>query len=826
MHTHTHIDRGGTFTDIVYRTPDGVEIRKVPSNVAVMGELTRGALTFGTTVATNALLEGRGVRVALFVTRGFADLPWIRDQTRPDLFDLDASWPVPLVRRTDVFEVEGHIDPAGQEVEPLVIPALDREALAACDVACIALVNSHANAAHELQLARALPFDFITLGHQVSPGLGYLMRIETALVDAAITPILQSALARDAVPHGALAMQSDGSLCPADALRAPDAVLSGPAGGVIAVEAIARQAGFRSAVGLDMGGTSTDVCRVDVGALPRRDGTHIVAGVRLSRPVLEVETIAAGGGSVLAHDGLQLTVGPASAGADPGPQAYGLGGPPTLTDAALIAGLIDPARFPLPLDLAAIALPGDAEAFLTVARDAMAHAIQRLATARGVDVADHALVAYGGASGQHAVFVAERLGIGTVLVHPCASVLCAWGQAMARREETAMMPLWSPLTDGLATARQHAAALLERLDPLDEQRLTLALRPLGTDATISVAVEPDDRPADLAARYATLHQRRYGVALGDAVLEIAHVRVRTRAHRLPLDIAATDPWKLGTQRILGPKRLTSTTTSVIVPTGWTAQWRDGLLWLEQHHPVSTVTAATERTPLQVTLWASRFQAVATEAGAVLERLARSVNIRERRDYSCALFDGAGRLVANAPHIPVHLGAMGETVRDLVSRADRGELTLDPQQAWVCNDPAAGGSHLPDLTVTSVVHHEGARFFVASRGHHVDVGGLTPGSMPPRSVRLTDEGVVLRQLALKDASGRFRNVALREALASSRQPDTVLADLSAQVAANAHAANALKRLGSADVIAVWMNHLRDVAQEATAAALERLADGDA
>ncbi|HEV8320965.1 MAG TPA: hydantoinase B/oxoprolinase family protein [Myxococcota bacterium] len=860
----TFVDRGGTFTDVVTLGDDGgATVRKVPSDRAVVGDLAeRGdALTFGTTVATNALLTRTGVPALLCVTRGFADLPWLGDGTRPDLFDADARWPAPLCAR--VLEVGGRLDAGGRELEPLEVP--DHATLAAAldgvEAVAIALLGSHRNPAHEHALAAALRAaaaragrtpPFISLGHRASPEVGYLARVETALVDAAVTPVLRGALAQDRIPPGALAMRSDGSLCAAEALRAPDAVLSGPAGGVLAVAAVAAQAGFARAVGLDMGGTSTDVCRVDLGAgLPRREGEVRVAGVRLRRPMLEVETIAAGGGSILGDDGLRLTVGPTSAGAHPGPQCYGRGGPPTLTDAALVLGLIDPAAFDPPLDPAAVRLPGGAERaaeFVDLAREAMAQAVRRLATARGVDVADHALVAYGGAAGQHAAAVAARLGIDTVLVHPCASVLCAWGQALARPEETAVRALWRPLLDAWPALVAHWRALEAALPALGEVERTVELRHAGTDHALEVrapagvgddagtgsgagpgagagAGTGDDAAAvteglaALNAAFAAEHRLRFGFDRPGVPVEVVNVRVRVRmpAPAPPPPRAGGDPWGLGDAAPAGPLRLDAPGTAIWVPEGWVARRANGLLQLTRTHPAPAPPPA-RRTPYGVELWGSRFMAVAEQAGETLRRLARSVNIRERLDFSCAVFDGRGHLVANAPHIPVHLGAMGETVRDLL----RAHPDPAPGQAWLTNDPAAGGSHLPDLTVVTAVAAPGAprvaRWFVASRGHHVDVGGLTPGSMPPHSRALGDEGFVVRQLPLLEA-GRLCD--LRAALAGCRDVPTVLADLEAQIAANAHAARLLARLGAPELIDAWMEHLCDVADEAVAAMVTRL-----
>ncbi|HHO53054.1 MAG TPA: 5-oxoprolinase [Deltaproteobacteria bacterium] len=813
----TCVDRGGTFTDVVTVHDDGrVTVRKVPSDTAVVGALAEGALTFGTTVATNALLERSGVPTLLIVTRGFADLVRIGDMTRPQLFDPDAVWPEPLCQA--VLEIDGRIDANGREIEPLILPSgLDLDGI---EAVAVVLLNSCRDPAHELAVADWIadlpspPGDalFVSLGHLASPEVGYLARIETTLVDASITPILQRAMARDRIGADALAVRSDGSLVPSPDLRAPDAVLSGPAGGVVAVAAVARQAGIERAVGLDMGGTSTDVCLVSSDRLPRRGGEHRVAGIRLRRPTLEIDTIAAGGGSVLWSDGLRLGVGPRSAGADPGPQCYGRGGPPTLTDAALAAGLIDPRAFDPPLDPAAIDLPADAGAFLEVARGQMAAAIRRLAARRGLDVRDHDLVAFGGAAGQHAAPVAALLGIRQVWVHPCAAALSAWGQALARREEAAVIALWAPLDRCWPEVIAAWSRLEATLPRLGEVARSVELRHTGTDDAIEVfATDPDT--AQRAFR--VQHRARYGFDRSQP-LEVVNARIRTWAPAPQPPQVPDDPFGLGDTTVEGPIRLDATTTSVWVPEGWSARCLRGLLQLVHDTPAPHALP-TERTPHAVALWSSRLAAVAAGAGVVLERTARSVNIRERRDFSCAVFDARGQLIANAPHVPVHLGAMGVTVRDLIAQVP--DLDRDPDQHWLCNDPMAGGSHLPDLTVIHPVVHEGHRAFVACRGHHVDVGGTTPGSMPPRSTTLAQEGFVVRHLPLLQ-DGQLR-MDLEAHLVGCRQLGTVRADLEAQIASNAVAARLLRQLGPAALVARWMAHLQDVAAESVASVLDRL-----
>jgi len=801
---------------VVQIAPSGaVQIQKVPSDTAVVGQLSKGELVFGTTVATNALLEGKGVPCLLIVSEGFADLVHIGDMRRPDLFDAQKKKPKPLCQQ--VITVPGRINAQGEAVEPLpeeALKVLEQMDLSAFGGVAIALLNSNRNPSHELAVAAHLPPEMHTaLGHQLSPEVDYLGRIETALVDAAISPPLLQAIQRDLIPPSAQAIRSDGSLCAAHDLRAPEAVLSGPAGGVLAVEAVAKQAGFKKAVGLDMGGTSTDVCRVEVGQIPRRESGIRVGGHHIRRPVLEVETIAAGGGSILQNDGFRLRVGPESAGANPGPACYGRGGPPTLTDATLAMGLVDPNAFSPPLKKARVQIPGEAADFLAIAREAMASAVQRLAVARGVDLHDHALVSYGGAAGQHAADVASLLGIRTVLVHPFASVLSAWGQSLARRAEERMEAVWRPLSAVATQLPQRFAALENALPDWGPIQRTIALRVAGTDTPLSIAWTPS---ANLTEEFEQEHLRNYGFSRKDAPLEVVNLRVRSTAPQSALPTQSEDPFGLGDKTVKGPVLLNCPTTSVWVPQGWTAHLSRGLLFLQAVDRKAT-REPTKRSPQGVALWSNRFMGVAEQSGEKLRRLGRSVNIRERLDFSCAIFDAQGHLVANAPHIPVHLGAMGATIRDLLERIPNPPA----DQNWLCNDPAAGGSHLPDLTVIRCVLHDGHRFFVANRAHHVDVGGLTPGSMPPHSRKLSEEGVVFRHIPLLEG-GRLRD--LTPLLSECRDPASLLADLEAQIAANNHATQALCALGSGPLIRQWMAHLQDVAEEEVLALIQKLPEG--
>ncbi len=802
----TGIDRGGTFTDVVVVGADGVRVSKVPSDVAVAGDLAEGPLRMGTTVATNALLEGRGRPTLLVVTRGFADLVSLGDMTRPSLFD---PWvedaPIPVTR---VVEVDGRVGPDGEELEPLVLPpSLPLDGIGAV---AVALLFGPARPAHERAVAahvRALsPGMVVVCGHEVDPELGYLARIHTTWVEAAISPVLREALVRDRVPDDALAMRSDGGLVPAAVLSAADAVLSGPAGGVVAVAALARALG-RPVVGFDMGGTSTDVCVVlpDEDLPLRRSGVRLGA-VRLRRPLVWVDTIAAGGGSILSSEGGLLRVGPGSAGAHPGPQCYGRGGPPTLTDAALLAGLLDAAAFSPPLDPNRVSLPGAAGDFLAVAHEQMAAAVRRLLLERGVEPAEVVLVPYGGAGPQHAAALAGRLGVREVLVHPHAAVLCAWGMLLAPRSERASRWVRRSLDD--ARNRTDLDALAAGLPAWPERRDHFVVRHVGTDGELLVEADP----ATAAASFRRQHLRRFGFAR-ELPLEVCGLVVVVRDDApVPPDVDP-DAFGLGERCVEGPARLDHPTTSVVVPPGWQA--RRGALgtWLAQ---TDTAPAAVE-SGASLAIWASRLEAIAAEAGLLLERTARSVNIRERRDFSCALFDADGALVVNAPHVPVHLGAMGETVRDLLRRHPDPE----PGQQWLTNDPAAGGSHLPDLTVVSAVVWDGQRMFVGSRAHHVDVGGSTPGSMPPHAAALSDEGFVVRQLPLL-VGGRIRSD-LAAHLVGCRQPETVLADLEAQIAANTSMAAGLRAAGPAGVVSGWAARLGDEAEAAVRRAIQDLPD---
>ena len=917
------IDRGGTFTDVVGRTDDGREhVAKLPSaSPAWTDSAVEGmrrlmgvgagepfpadrveAIRMGTTVATNALLERRLPRTLLITTRGFADALRIGDQARPELFALQIRRPEPLF--SGVLEVDERLAADGA-----IVTALDADILAArlaevaggYEAAAVAFLHADLNPVHEAvagRLAAEAGIGFVALSHEVSPLPRFLPRAGTTVADACLTPVLRAYVDRvQAAVAGAPLwfMTSAGGLVRAEAFRGRDAVLSGPAGGVSGVAAVARAAGARAVLGFDMGGTSTDVCRF-AGTLERRE-TAEVAGVRLRAPMVDVETVAAGGGSILHFDGDRARAGPASAGADPGPAAYGRGGPPTVTDANLVLGRLDPARFPAvfgpagdaPLDPAAsraalsdlaarMGLPGPeaaAEGFLAVAVEQTAQAVRRISTERGFDPRDHALVAFGGAAGQAACDVAEALGISEVLCPGRGSVLSAWGMGQARPAVLRQAGLEAPLdATGLAAAGDLAGRLSrEALDGLIAQgvagggvEVRLGLRYDGADAVLPAAPGPVDV---VRAAFEAAHRRLFGFTEPQRAILVARVEaeasetappptpvgappgrddgaplhpptsratpsvVRMTCRSVTRDVPVADAD--GLEAIDGPALVVRDDTQIAVLPGWRAEaGGDGLIRLVRTAGAARREVSLDRPdPVTLELFNRRFMGVAEAMGAALERTAHSVNIKERLDFSCALFDADGGLVANAPHMPVHLGSMGASVRAVRER--RG--TLNPGEAFALNNPYAGGTHLPDVTVVMPVFTRPAQegppdLFVAARGHHADIGGVQPGSMPPFSRTLDEEGVLLDALPIM-RNGVFLEAEVREALLAGpwpcRAPDRNLADLKAQLAAcqaGADSLAAMIRDNGAEVVARYMTFVQANAASAVRRALGRLSDGEA
>jgi 5-oxoprolinase (ATP-hydrolysing) len=879
---HLHVDRGGTFTDVVGRDPSGrAVITKHLSASPGYGDPIVHAvegrrvdeLRIGTTVATNALLERKGARVLLLTTRGFGDLLSIGTQERPDIFALAIQKQAPL--HAAVVELDERVLADGT-VERALDPAQVAAAVEGWDHVAVCLLHATTNPEHERlagAAARAAGVAHVTLSHEAAPLVGAVARGDTTEADAYLTPGLATSVADAAAQAGrTLCMQSSGGLVAAEDFRGKDAVLSGPAGGVVGAREAGRLAGARAVVGFDMGGTSTDVCRVEERLEPEHQTK--VAGVTVAAPTLGIATVAAGGGSVLSlRDGL-FAVGPESAGADPGPACYGRGGPATVTDANLVLGRLHAGHFPhLALDegaareaLSAFGEPREAAAgFLTVAVEAMAAAIRRLSVARGYDVREHVLVAFGGAGGGHACAVARALGMTRALVHPLAGVLSAWGISLARVRRHAARPVRPGEEPDFPVNEALAALAAQGLSDVSVLRW-VDVRCRGQDATLSVPwTDEDSGHGDAPWRQAfhEAHARAFGFTRPDAELELVTARVeaedttpraapaaapeqdhaaRSLSAHEGVPVFVRDELESGA-RLKGPALVVEDHATTVVDEGWSCRV-DGhrQLVLQDGDPdggdpiprwpacraarsqaLATGAGAEadigpdgsaaahdsgSSDPVTLAVLSSRFMAIAEQMGEQLRRTAHSTNIKERLDFSCALFDGAGQLVANAPHIPVHLGAMGATVRHILASCD-----LQDGDAWVSNDPRHGGSHLPDITVVSPVFREGRlRFFVANRGHHADVGGAVPGSMPATSTRLAEEGAVLDGLLLV-RGGELLEANLSEPLdaAGTRDLGARLADLAAQAAANAEGARQLHALcderGTEDV-SRWMAAVLD------------------
>jgi 5-oxoprolinase (ATP-hydrolysing) len=897
------IDRGGTFTDVVLHGSDGRLVTlKVPTDPsdatgdaavdairrvvgAAAGAPIPAALVrevrIGTTAATNALLTRRGEPCALLVTKGFADLLAIGTQERPSLFALKVERTPPL---TDlVVEIDERVLADGTERKPLDAGEVRRVAqeLRERGVRSVAVVFLHAYAfpAHEAAAGAALRdagIASVFLSHETAREIQAVPRGETTVADAYLTPVLRRSLARFAASFDTRAalklIRSDGGLGPAAAAHGPAAVLSGPAGGALGVARIAASLGLPAAIGFDMGGTSTDVCRV----APEPDFRYEtkVAGLRLRVPSLRVHTVAAGGGSILSFDGRRLRVGPESAGSHPGPAGYGRGGPPTITDANAVLGRLVVSEFPAcfgedgaqPFDVAASrrAIEPLAEAaglcveeiaagveemaagFVRVGDELVAQAIREESVLRGYDVRTHALVAFGGAGPQHACAVARALGVTKVVVPRLASVLSAWGIAGTREAQEFVTPILGPFD-------QHAlvSAVADAIFPAGAQRrhstsvrATLEVRTRGADATLLVGFLPPMHADALLAAFADAHRRAYGFAPdASAEIEVVNLRVRveTGARAEPMQPWAAplserapgrppahvwtgpDPGVLGFRSTVvhscdrlhpgdaidGPALAVDRSTTIYVAPGWRMTAREDAFVLDATGVAPQERPGTARDPVTLTLFANRFMSIAERMGAVLERTSHSTNIKERLDFSCAVFDGEGRLVANAPHIPVHLGAMGESVRAVA--ASRG-LDLREGDVILTNDPYKGGSHLPDVTAVTPVLVEGGRprFWVANRAHHADIGGATPGSMPPLSTSIADEGACVHDLLIV-RDGEFRESGVGAAFASSRAVKERVADLRAQAAANAEGARLLREAcdeSGAEVVAAYMGHVLD------------------
>ena len=920
------IDRGGTFTDIVGRSPDGaLATRKLLSenpehyrDAAIQGirelmGVAPGApipgteidvVKMGTTVATNALLEREGDRTLLVTTAGFADALRIGYQTRPNLFDRQIVLPSMLYER--VVEVDERVMADGTVLRPLDAEAA-RSLLQAAHgegIRSVAIVFMHGYRfpAHEqaaAELAREIGFAQVSTSHETSPLMKLVSRGDTTVVDAYLSPLLRRYVDQVAAELGGtrlMFMQSSGGLTDATLFQGKDAILSGPAGGIVGAVETAGQAGFDRIISFDMGGTSTDVAHYD-GAYERAFET-LVAGVRMRAPMMLIHTVAAGGGSICFFDGARYRVGPESAGADPGPASYRRGGPLCVTDCNVMLGTLQPAFFPHvfgpgqdePLDagtvrekFAALAeeireATGDertptevAAGFLKIAVENMANAIKKISVQRGYDVTGYTLNCFGGAGGQHACLVADALGMTTVLIHPFAGVLSAYGMGLADiralREKAVEVPLDDALMPELAAALDdlaaQAVAELREQDIPDERIEVLRRAHIRYDGSDTPHAIEFGTAQEMTARFEAAHHRHYGFvmpqkrliveaaavegigvmaealepdradkAAADELTRLAVVKAHMdgRAHETP--VFDRDAMRPG-NRVTGPAIIREQTATTVVEPGWQAELTaKGHLVLARVVPLErTYAVGTECDPVMLEVFNNLFMSIAEQMGVTLENTAYSVNIKERLDFSCALFDPDGRLVANAPHIPIHLGSMGQSVRTVLE-LNRG--ALKPGDVYVVNAPYNGGTHLPDVTVITPIFDEAGQeilFFVASRGHHADIGGRTPGSTPPDSRTVDEEGILFDNFKLVDA-GVFLEDKLRAHLAASRyparQPDHNVADLKAQIAAGNRGVGEVRRMieqFGLDVVHAYMRHVQDNAEEQVRRVIDVMADGE-
>lgn len=901
----------------------------------------------GTTRGTNALLERRGARVGFVTTRGFGDLLLIGDQARPHLFELAIRKPAPLTHA--VVEVDERLAADGAIVRSLdhdsAQQALEQLRDQGCESIAVALLHAYRNPVHELaigELARAAGFREVVLSHQVSPTIKIVPRAESTVLDAYLNPVLREYVARIETSLSAssplpapkkdagegpgvrvgdlslvplptpdlLLMTSSGGLVPAAEFSGKESVLSGPAGGAVGFSTTAASAGFPRSIGFDMGGTSTDVSRFD-GRFELETESR-KAGIRIAAPTLAIETVAAGGGSICSFDGVKLTVGPASAGADPGPACYGRGGPLTITDCNLLLQRIVEERFPFRLDrLAAesrareliqrvetetgqrLSVEQLAEGLIAIANSHMARAIRRISVARGYDPREYALAVFGGAGAQHACELARELGMETIVVHPLASVLSAYGIACASRTRHVSRTLLRQLDEGLDLQEVFEELLAEVDDagspPARNSHIerSLDLRYSGIESTISIP-EPVGvawTAGDFAQAYETAHEREFGFRRAGRSIEVVAVRLLQRDEVSdPPQIAAGHCWTRsgqtqhvrvqgawqeipvwqradqGEAQINGPALVNEALTTLFIDAGFCASCASGGSIVVRKvcdmaspltpspSPLSSVSTRSGEPetadPIQLEIFNNLFASIAEQMGETLRRTSVSTNVKERLDYSCALFDAAGELIVNAPHIPVHLGAMGETVKrvladntldDLLPPSSPGTTGegLRTGNVILTNDPYRGGSHLPDLTVvTPVFGADGTlRFVVASRAHHAELGGIVPGSMPPFSKTLADEGVLIRNLRVVDA-GVFQEAQLRAILTAgphpSRRPDDNVADVTAQIAANQTGVERLTELVTAhslETVQRYMQFIREAAASKVRRALAALPDGE-
>jgi len=948
------IDRGGTFTDIVARSPDGKlithkllsedpphyedaamhgirQIMGLSENTPFPSEEVE-AIKMGTTVGTNALLERKGERTVLVITKGFGDALRIGYQNRPDIFAQKIELPDQLYER--VIEVSGRYGVGGEELVPLDLESAKKELeesfKAGIRSAAIVLMHAYRYPDHELKLgrlAREIGFTQVSLSHQASPLIKFVSRGETAVVDAYLSPVLRRYVnmveeslqekGRRAerkqrkspeneqevknIPKNSpklMFMQSSGGLIDSGVFQGKDCILSGPAGGIVGAVATSEMAGAKKIITFDMGGTSTDVAQYS-GEYERSLETE-VAGVRLRSPMMRIYTVAAGGGSILHYEGGRFRVGPDSAGPDPGPACYRKGGPLTVTDCNLMLGKLQPGFFPKifgagadqPLDseivrrkfegLADMASANGnilnpvltpektAEGFLSVAVENMANAIKKISVQRGYNVKEYTLCCFGGAGAQHACRVADALGIKSIFIHPYAGVLSAYGMGLADQRLIKEQYIGAELSERQVKELKSVFAKLEnqgRISMLEqgihEDCINVLyrahMRYAGSDTQL--AVDFADSVSFLMAAFEEAHKKRFGFVMegkptvveavsveimgvtervSDPIYELDENQEISSVARVQMysygEFLETPVFSMETLRpgacISGPAILTEKNTTIIIEPGWQGEITSrNHLMLTRRVPLPVRTAiGTEVDPVMLEIFNNRFMSVAEQMGYTLQNTAHSVNIKERLDFSCAVFDGKGNLIANAPHIPVHLGSMGECVKYLI-RSQSGNVYAG--DVYLINSPYHGGTHLPDITIVTPMSGSSGEilFYLVSRGHHADIGGVTPGSMSPESKSIEEEGVLSEGMKIVE-KGRFLEEKLRTWLGSgkypARNPDQNVADIRAQAAANEKGLQELHRMVeefSLETVEAYMGHVQDNAEEAVRRVIDRLEDGE-
>lgn len=910
------IDRGGTFTDIVARKPDGMlsahkllsenpehyadaalhgirEILGTPPHAPIPAHLI-GAVKMGTTVATNALLERKGERVLFLTTRGFGDALKIGYQNRPHLFRLEIRKPDMLFEKS--LEVDERISAEGNVLTPL-------DEVQTRDLLCnafdtgirtiaICFMHGYRYPDHEMraaEIARSIGFTQISTSHCVSPLMKFVSRADTTVVDAYLTPILKRYI--DQIGHELgkntrlFFMQSSGGLTDAHLFEGKDAILSGPAGGVVGAVETAALAGITKLIGFDMGGTSTDVCHFD-GELERSFETE-VAGIRMRAPMMCIHTVAAGGGSILQYDHDRMRVGPESAGAQPGPASYRRGGPLTVTDANVMVGKLLPDYFPkvfgadsdAPLDIETVQrkfseLSGSlnrtpeeiADGFIQIAVENMAQAIKKISVQRGHNVAKYSLACFGGAGGQHACLVADALGMSRIFFHPFSGVLSAYGMGLADIRASADHAIEASLDHhGLKLANEAMNRLRhETSETVAKQNITsdsitlkeqLHLRYAGTDTALLI---DNGSLSDIRQTFEAAHKKRFGFVVENKPIIIEAVTVEAvgketnaREPELPMRSGGALPkpdritpiFTGGIQHdtpvylrdqlaagdmIHGPALIIEPHQTIIVEPEWQAELTTlNHIIATRPTPKSRERAiGTEVDPVLLEIFNNLFMSIAEQMGFTLEKTAYSVNIKERLDFSCAIFDRSGGLVANAPHMPVHLGSMGASVRAVIDQ----NPDMGPGDVFVLNAPYNGGTHLPDVTVIAPVYDDTASerlFYVAARGHQADIGGISPGSMPAHSKSVLEEGVLIDNFKLVDA-GQFQEASMRALLSHgnwpARNPDQNIADLRAEIAACEKGAQELRKMVTEfglETVEAYMALVQSNAEESVRRVIDRL-----